>query len=861
VEATRGVFGDTAANYLTDDQRQVVRAAQIDIIDAALTLGTGAAYTPVQLEGYREAYFPQLGDSEAAIASKRDALRSLLKNAQTKAGRAAPDIAQAIAALDALAKPEKDDEAAGVVPPVQNGGPIPGIREPTQRDIYGGGVEFGMDRWGQDSPFDRARYIQERYGVTEDEEDLITGFWNANSGNGNLTPENVRGWYESKGLDIPADADITRGIEGAKAGKKFAGYDTRDAEAKHNAQLDQVLEQRGADPESMGGAVGVNTTQGVFLGGLDETAGLIGGAGALVRGENPVAGYQVERDLLRREEQRAEQAHPVASAVSEIGGSIPTGGAGFGTAGRLASAAAKSRQLGNVPRATALGRQAVRSSVAPGAATGAAYGYNSGEGLQGSATNALLGGATGAAIAPLATMGGNALARMGGGKRNALATGPTADEVRGLSAETGIPVMTSDVRPPTTFMGKAGQTIGERIPYAGTGGVRAGQQESRREAVENVLRDYGGMNDTAAIDEVMTDLTQQRGAALTRWTGVKDQIKEQLRGATVPTTRLAQAIDRQIATLRSANNKDLNPLIERLSNWRTASQNQGLDNLEELRRDIGGALADQSLAGIRDRTEKVAQALYGPLRDDIGAFIEQAAGKGTAARWAVANRNLSEMAGELKSSRLRNVLNTGDITPENVGNLLFSAKPSEIRTLYNGLSDTGKANARAAIMQHVFGKLGGEADTISPDRFLNVIRTVGKPIGVFFEGADGARVQGLVRALQLTRRAGQANVATQTGQQAIPLLMGISIPLTAGASAVVGGTIGVTARIYESAAVRDALLKLARSKPGSPQEGAMFQRLQGALSRLPASNDNVGGYAAEALSASPQRAAAEQENN
>lgn len=113
VEAARKVFGDTAANYLTDEDRQVARAAQIDIIDAALTLGTGAAYTQEQIEGYREAYFPQLGDSPATIESKREALRSLLENAQTKAGRAAPDIAQAIAALDALDAPERAGTGGG----------------------------------------------------------------------------------------------------------------------------------------------------------------------------------------------------------------------------------------------------------------------------------------------------------------------------------------------------------------------------------------------------------------------------------------------------------------------------------------------------------------------------------------------------------------------------------------------------------------------------------------------------------------------------------------------------------------------------------------------------------------------------
>jgi len=115
VEMARGVFGDTAANYLTDAERQQVRAAQIDIIDAGLTLGTGAAYTTEQLEGYREVYFPKLGDDPATISSKQEALRSLLVNARTKAGKAAPDLDAALATLDTLSAPASasgDDEAA-----------------------------------------------------------------------------------------------------------------------------------------------------------------------------------------------------------------------------------------------------------------------------------------------------------------------------------------------------------------------------------------------------------------------------------------------------------------------------------------------------------------------------------------------------------------------------------------------------------------------------------------------------------------------------------------------------------------------------------------------------------------------------
>lgn len=120
VEAVRGVAGDRAANFFTNAERQQVRAAQLDILDAALTLGTGAAYTREQLNNYAESYLPQLFDDPATIKSKRQALRNLLEEASRKAGRSAPDIQAAMTALDQLPdvdapEPDNPDGLTGTV--------------------------------------------------------------------------------------------------------------------------------------------------------------------------------------------------------------------------------------------------------------------------------------------------------------------------------------------------------------------------------------------------------------------------------------------------------------------------------------------------------------------------------------------------------------------------------------------------------------------------------------------------------------------------------------------------------------------------------------------------------------------------
>jgi hypothetical protein len=89
--------GDDLANYTMSPARQRVEGAQLDILDAALTLGTGAAYTREQLKGYARSYFPQPGDNDpAVIADKNARLANVIRAAETAAGRALP---QAVANL------------------------------------------------------------------------------------------------------------------------------------------------------------------------------------------------------------------------------------------------------------------------------------------------------------------------------------------------------------------------------------------------------------------------------------------------------------------------------------------------------------------------------------------------------------------------------------------------------------------------------------------------------------------------------------------------------------------------------------------------------------------------------------------
>ena len=402
--------------------------------------------------------------------------------------------------------------------------------------------------------------------------------------------------------------------------------------------------------------------------------------------------------------------------------------------------------------------------------------------------------------------------------------------------QAGITLMTSDVVPPRTFASKWLQTIGERIPGAGTGGVRQAQQTERIEAVRNVLREFGADDAARAADDVMKDLATKRGADLKKYTGLKTEVIERLgETGTVPMTKTVQAIDDQIAKLEGLKTQEVAPIIERLTDWKAALQDQNLINVETLRKQIGESFKAPELASVRGIGEKALSSIYKPLKQDMEAFITQVGERRDVTKYKVANKRLSDLAGELDMSTLKSVLRRGDETPEVIANMLFSKKPSEVRQLYASLTPAGRESARAAILARAAEKATAdvaEGTVVSPDKFANEVKRLGTSVGVFFNGDDLKQIEGLTRVLNITKRASEAAAAPPTGvQAAIPVsaaalssffgggLLGFLATLGA------AGSVGVAARIYESAPIRNLLIKIPQTVTGSKEEAALLKRL------------------------------------
>jgi hypothetical protein len=114
-------FIDEAAYLAQSPSRQVIAAAQADLIDASLTLATGAAYTKEQLRGQYESLVPRLGESKESIAAKAKRVETIIEAAKIRAGRAwTPQLETAMrsAFTMPISKAKVDNSAppAGVAP-------------------------------------------------------------------------------------------------------------------------------------------------------------------------------------------------------------------------------------------------------------------------------------------------------------------------------------------------------------------------------------------------------------------------------------------------------------------------------------------------------------------------------------------------------------------------------------------------------------------------------------------------------------------------------------------------------------------------------------------------------------------------
>jgi hypothetical protein len=600
---------------------------------------------------------------------------------------------------------------------------------------------------------------------------------------------------------------------------------------------------------------------GAPIGGVGAIPGALAGAGAatiaglvgdpIVDTVNNLFGTKYQRpteameDLLTRigvaepktEAERIVQA--TAAGAAGAGGTVAAGRAIQAAAGQAAPVA---REVGRI-----LGAQPV-SQITGGAGAGAAgqAAKEQGMGAGAQIVASLAGGITGAA-APRAVQ----RITQGPAIRPTPTTTPAQQLAQGdiaAAEKAGVSLMTSDIVAPRTFPTKIIQATGERIPFVGTAGARRAQQEQRIEAVRNVLREYEADDYAKLSENVLKDLATKRSADISKYSQAKNEVIDRLsEKGIVPLDNANKAIDDQITSLARRKSPAADEAIERLSEIKANLQNRDLFQLEAYRRDeLAKAFMDDPARPLspaaREVGEKALRAVYDPVRQDMGAFIRQTGERRDFEKWMIANKRLAETAGDMKNASLKTVLLKGDATPEVIQRLLFNGKPSEVRALYSKLTPQGQSNARAAVLAKAADDSAiqaAEGKIVLPDQFARNVQKMGNSVGVLFKGDDLKRVEDLMRVLNITKRAREAAETPSTGVQAVPFVAGSLMTQLLGsafAGASATASIGLLARAYESAPVRNLLLKLRDAKPGSDLEAQLARRV---LSTMQTQAENI----------------------
>lgn len=390
---------------------------------------------------------------------------------------------------------------------------------------------------------------------------------------------------------------------------------------------------------------------------------------------------------------------------------------------------------------------------------------------------------------------------------------PEAQKAIQFANAADVQLHTTDVLPPNSRVGRMAQTTGENIPFVGTSGMRASQQEGRSQLVNEYASRFGEYDPSIVIGSLKTKTAGIKRAAGNRL----EQVQSAMSGVNIQPSRAVQQIDNEISTLQKLGGVSDNETISKLKAYRdeltrNAGPNgpmsldlQQLSNLRsQFRQDVKG-----ERTVLPNRSDAAIQRVYSAMTGDIDSAIGTNLGSDTLRRYKQANAIYADEANKLQNTRLKNVIMKGDLTPEVVNNMLFSAQKSEVQNLYRSVGQMGRAQMRNGIIGKAMEKSGG-----SPDQFLRQVNLMSNQTGIAFKGRDAAYLKGLKNYLESTKRAGQAGVTTPTGQQAIPFILGIGT-ITNPAVAAGGAGYGILSRMYESEPVRNAMLRLANTPRGS----------------------------------------------
>lgn len=390
-----------------------------------------------------------------------------------------------------------------------------------------------------------------------------------------------------------------------------------------------------------------------------------------------------------------------------------------------------------------------------------------------------------------------------------------------FARQNNLPLMTTDILKPQSEMtniGKQSRALAERIPLAGTGGLRSTQQSARENLVKTFSDNVGGISDAQLYNSATKGQQQFINAAGKRYNRIIDAMGD----TPVDITNTVKAIDNQIANITrpgASQDRAAVSVLQQFKDDITSGPNNlrlARENRTNLRKRFMAAPDEVD----RDTLEKAAKSVYDAYTSDMKKAVANNLGPQESANMARVDRSWAKFNDMMSNTRVQKALQNGKTTPEDVTKLIFSQSPAERSQLYKLLDDKGRQNARAAIVQRAMDKAVKPNGDLSVENFINEMHRNRKQAATFFRGEYGKQLDGVMKYLDSTRQAATAAASPLTGQMfagpaALVTALTSSINPAVAKVAAVGTAIGLGGRAYESRAMRNALLKLANTPKGS----------------------------------------------
>ena len=392
---------------------------------------------------------------------------------------------------------------------------------------------------------------------------------------------------------------------------------------------------------------------------------------------------------------------------------------------------------------------------------------------------------------------------------------PADQQLLKRAAAADVPVMTSDVVPPKTKLGNQLQGYSEGV-IAGTGPMRAAQQDARTKLVNRFTEKYGDYDPSVVVDSLKSGVAREKSLAKSKLNNLSGRMV----GKPVDTSGAIRAIDGAVNELGKLKGVSDTQTISALNDYKNAIQEitngddafELLDKLRtQFRIDVKG---DRTV--LPSMSQTMVDRVYNSLTNSLSKSIAKGLSPKDASAWRAGKADYAKMATHATQTRLKNVLNKGDLTPEVVNTIVYGQYGSDIARLYGKLDQKGKDMLRAAYISKIADKVGDSPQKMMTELGKLQKQANGQVFKTVFGGKNGKEIEGMLSILDATKRASEANVVTKTGMTLAPLVRVIGNLKTGGALLAGETGIGLMSRVYESPMSRNALLRLANTKAGTP---------------------------------------------